>query len=176
MNPPPQLETIVLGGGCFWCTEAIFERTPGVRSVRPGYAGGYTPDPTYESVCEGDTGHAEVIEVVFDPKELSLKNLLILFFKAHDATTLNRQGNDIGTQYRSTIYCPTDELCAEVENVIRLLMDEGVISDRITTERMKLETFYPAENYHHHYFQNNPDAAYCRYVIAPKVDSITHAT
>ena len=165
-----QHEIAIFGGGCFWCTEAVFEQLRGVTLVMPGYAGGSRPDPTYEDVCTGETGHAEVIRVEFDPTVISYDDLLTVFFAAHDPTTLNRQGNDVGTQYRSIILTTTDEQRKKAEAFIKKL-DEGDAT-KVVTEIKPLEMFYPAEAYHHHYFQNNPDKAYCQLVINPKLQKV----
>lgn len=160
-------ETIVLGGGCFWCTEAVFQRVSGVVSVRPGYAGGVTPDPTYAQVSAGETGHAEVIEVVFDPSVVSLEDLLAVFFAAHDPTSLNAQGADTGTQYRSIILW-TDPA---QEPLIRAAMRKAQphYAEPIVTHVAPLAGFTPAEEEHRRYYDRNPQAAYCRIVIAPKL-------
>lgn len=157
------------GGGCFWCTEAVFEETQGVASAVSGYAGGATVNPTYEAVCSGTTGHAEVIQVAYDPVVISYKQLLEIFFRTHDPTTLNRQGADVGTQYRSVIYYHDDEQRAVAEEVKTALDTSGAFRGSIVTEISPLETFYPAEAYHQDYFANNPNQGYCRAVIAPKM-------
>lgn len=162
-------ESIVFGGGCFWCTEAVFKELRGVVDVMPGYAGGQTPNPTYTSVCGGETGHAEVIKVDFDPAEISLKNLLTVFFASHDPTTLNRQGNDVGTQYRSIILYSSEEQKAHAEGFIQKIKEDGV---NAVTEVKALEKFFPAEDYHRDYFKNNPDQAYCQLVINPKLQKV----
>ncbi|MBC7231375.1 MAG: peptide-methionine (S)-S-oxide reductase MsrA [Actinobacteria bacterium] len=160
-------ETIVLGGGCFWCTEAFFRTVAGVVTVTPGYAGGFVSNPTYREVCDGATGHAEVVEVGFDPREVSLEEILEVFFSTHDPTSLNRQGADVGTQYRSIILY-TDE--AQRDRVERFIdsIREGY-ERPIVTEVKRLERFFPAEEYHHRYYERNPDQPYCRAVIAPKL-------
>ncbi len=163
------MQTIILGGGCFWCTEAVYEPLKGVISVAPGYTGGQTKDPTYCDICTGETGHAEVIRVEFDPAIITLDDILHVFFASHDPTTLNRQGNDVGTQYRSSIFYTTEEQKAAAEAFIAQLNQEG---KRAVTEVVPLETFYEAEAYHHHYFQNNPDQAYCQFVINPKYEKV----
>jgi len=160
-------ESIVLGGGCFWCTEAFFRAVAGVVTVTPGYAGGFVPNPTYREVCDGATGHAEVVEVEYDSRELSLEDVLEVFFASHDPTSLNRQGADVGTQYRSIILYKDDEQRKRVEAFISRIAGDH---DRpIVTEVKRLERFYPAEEYHHRYFERNPDQPYCRMVIAPKL-------
>lgn len=159
----------ILGGGCFWCTEATFEMLRGVVSVYPGYAGGETPNPTYFQVCNTDTGHAEVIQVEFDPSEISYEDLLTVFFSVHDPTTPNRQGNDVGEQYRSIILTTTEEQKQQAEKFIQKLSENEFKDKKIVTEVKPLDIFYPAEDYHHHYFQKNPDQAYCQLVVNPKV-------
>ena len=163
------LETGVFGGGCFWCTEAVFESLKGVASVMPGDAGGAWLRPTYEQVCTGETGHAEVLRVEYDPSAVSFDDLLTVFFATHDPTTLNRQGNDVGTQYRSAVFYTTPAQRAATEAFVAKLNEEG---KKVVTEIAPLPAFYPAEAYHHHYFQNNPDKAYCRLVINPKMDKL----
>jgi peptide-methionine (S)-S-oxide reductase len=163
-------ESIVLGGGCFWCTEAVFRRTKGVTEVVPGYAGGRVPQPTYDEVSSGMTGHAETIRVTFDPDATSLRELLALFFAAHDPTTKDRQGADVGEQYRSIILW-TDEAQRDViDDAIRTAQAEY---DRpIVTEAKPLDAFYPAEITHQQYYEKNPNAAYCSVVIAPKLEKL----
>jgi len=158
-----------LGGGCFWCVEAVFDGVIGIRRIEPGYAGGTKPNPTYEEVCTGTTGHAEVVQITFDPKEISFREILEIFFSTHDPTTLNRQGNDIGTQYRSVIYYHDEGQKRVATEVMEELSGEKVWDDPIVTELTALDTFYPAEAYHYEYFKNNPDQGYCAAVIAPKV-------
>ncbi len=164
------LETAILGGGCFWCVEAVFEGLTGVISVMPGYAGGDSPigkaHPTYEQVSGGETGHAEVIKVEFDPSRISYKNLLTVFFATHDPTTLNRQGNDVGTQYRSMILYTTEGQKNQAQDFIKEL-GAGVV-----TEVKHLDKFYEAENYHREYYRKNPDQAYCQLVINPKIEKL----
>ncbi len=164
-------QAAVLGGGCFWCTETIFKELKGVVSVMPGYAGGDKPDPTYEQVCGGDTGHAEVIRVEFDPKEISFRDLLEVFFATHDPTTLNRQGNDVGTQYRSVILYADEAQKAEAEAVIGELKASGGYGGReVVTELKPLEKFWEAESYHRDYYRNNKsENPYCQLVIDPKL-------
>jgi len=164
-------EAAVFGGGCFWCTETIFKELKGVVSVMPGYAGGGKPNPTYEQVCGGDTGHAEVIRVEFDPKEISFRDLLEVFFATHDPTTLNRQGNDVGTQYRSLVLYDGERQKADAEAVIAELKASGAFGGReVVTELKPLETFWEAESYHRDYYKNNKDAnPYCQLVIDPKL-------
>ncbi len=158
------------GGGCFWCTEAVFERIPGVLSVVSGYEGGETENPTYREVSRGDTGHAEVIQIEYDPAVVSYEELLELFWKAHDPTTLNRQGADVGTQYRSIILYHDEEQKIKAEASKRKAGEK--FSDPIVTEIKPHDTFYPAEDYHQDYFDNNPNAGYCRVVIQPKLKKL----
>jgi peptide-methionine (S)-S-oxide reductase len=162
-------ELATLAGGCFWCLEAAFERLPGVQSVVSGYAGGHVPDPTYAQVCSGATGHAEAVQVAFDPGVLSFSQLLQAFFSIHDPTTLNYQGADVGTQYRSAIFYHTLEQKAEAERMIRDLEASSSRANPIVTEVKPLTVFYPAEDYHQHYYRNNPEQPYCQMVIAPKL-------
>ncbi len=162
-----QLQTITLGGGCFWCLEAVYERVRGVVAVESGYANGETPNPSYEQVCSGRTGHAEVVRVRFDPAQISLREVLEIFFVVHDPTTLNRQGNDVGTQYRSGIYVHD----AEQERVAREVLAEVAVQHggRVVTELMPERGYTRAEDYHQHYFANHPNQGYCAFVVAPKV-------
>ena len=162
----------IFGGGCFWCTEAIFARLNGVISVKPGYAGGSLPDPSYHEVCEGTTGHAEVIQIEFDPAIISYNALLDVFFHTHDPTTLNKQGADVGTQYRSVIFYTTDEQKQHAEEMITQLNAENEFGSPIVTHVEPLDTFYEAENYHHDYFAKNEYAPYCQVVISPKVQKL----
>ncbi|HWK99553.1 MAG TPA: peptide-methionine (S)-S-oxide reductase MsrA [Parapedobacter sp.] len=157
------------GGGCFWCTEAIFQQLKGVGRVRPGYMGGNRENPTYEQVCSGATGHAEVIQIDYDEATLPYETLLGVFFKTHDPTTLNRQGNDVGTQYRSAIFYHNENQHTEAEAFIRQLSEHGVYDTPIVTEVVPAQSFYEAEDYHHDYFNNNPQNPYCAAVIAPKL-------
>ena len=163
------LQQTVLAGGCFWCLEAVFDQVRGVTDVVSGYAGGSRPHPTYEQVCSGLTGHAEVVKVTFDPSIISFEDLLHIFFTIHDPTTLNRQGADVGTQYRSAIFHTSDEQRTTAENVMRDLCTEGLWSDPIVTQLVPLDAFFPAEDYHQQYFARNPNQGYCRMVVAPKV-------
>jgi peptide-methionine (S)-S-oxide reductase len=162
-------EIVTLGGGCFWCLEAIFDDLKGVIDVISGYAGGETHTPTYEQVCTGSTGHAEVVQVTFNSQEISFENLLEVFFAIHDPTTLNRQGADVGTQYRSIIFYHSEQQNATAEQVIKELETTENWQNSIVTELIQFETFYPAEDYHQEYFTNNGRQPYCRAVIAPKV-------
>lgn len=158
-----------LAGGCFWCLEAVYELLRGVESVQSGYAGGHVPDPSYEAVCSGTTGHAEVVQVEFDPEEISYRDLLDVFFTIHDPTTLNRQGHDVGTQYRSAIYFHSPEQESTARAVIAELTAQGLWDDPIVTELEPLDVFYPAEDYHHQYYRRNQWQPYCQVVVAPKV-------
>jgi peptide-methionine (S)-S-oxide reductase len=181
-KPPPvrypktmaKRETTTLAGGCFWCLEAVYDEMEGVLSVESGYMGGRQPNPTYRDVCTGRTGHAEVVQVTFDPDVVSFRDILEVFFAIHDPTTLNRQGNDAGTQYRSAIFYHSDEQRATAEQVIRELTAEKAFPDPIVTEVAPASTFYIAEDYHQEYFANNPQQPYCSYVVAPKVQKFRH--
>jgi len=176
MNPEPQaiktIDTAVFGMGCFWCTEAVFSQLDGVISVTSGYSGGKTPNPTYREVCSGNTGHAEVTRIVFDTTRISFQELLEVFFTAHDPTTLNRQGADIGTQYRSVIFFRTEEQATLARQMISRLNEEKAFPDPIITEISPLREFYEAEDYHLDYYERNGNAPYCRMVIAPKVEKV----
>ncbi|MEO8503467.1 MAG: peptide-methionine (S)-S-oxide reductase MsrA [Acidobacteriota bacterium] len=166
-------EQITLGGGCFWCIEAVFDELRGVTRVESGYAGGQLANPTYREVCDGDTGHTEVVRVTFDPAEISLADLLGVFFVAHDPTTLNRQGADAGTQYRSAIYYLNAEQKQTAEAVMREVASSALWGKApLTTELAPLGDFYPAEDYHRDYYRNNPNQGYCRAVIEPKVAKV----
>lgn len=159
------LETIVFGGGCFWCTEAAFQRLKGVKSVMPGYAGGTTENPTYAAVCTGNTGHAEVVEVKYDPEKIKFTDLLAVFKLVHDPTSLNRQGNDVGTQYRSAIYYTTNEQKKTIDEWLKTI-------PQAVTEVKPLAKFYPAEVSHQEYYNRNRNAGYCRVVIDPKIEKL----
>ena len=161
--------TAVLGGGCFWCLDAVFRELDGVLGVESGYAGGRDANPSYEDVCRGNTGHAEVVRVTFDPGVLAFRDLLRVFFTIHDPTTLDRQGNDVGTQYRSVIFCETPEQRADAEAVIAELTAEKLWRDPVVTEIAGKAAFYPAETYHQDYFDRNGGQPYCAYIVAPKV-------
>ena len=167
-----QREVATLAGGCFWCLEAAFSDLKGVERVESGYAGGSVPNPSYEAVCTGRTGHAEVVQITFDPQVISFSDLLHVFFTIHDPTTLNQQGGDVGTQYRSAVFYHSPAQQAEVERVIAELKAEQVWDDAIVTEVKPLEKFYPAEEYHRDYYRRNPNQGYCRAVIAPKVAKV----
>ena len=158
-----------LAGGCFWCLEAVYNELRGVESVVSGYAGGHDPDPTYEAVCSETTGHAEVVQIAFDPDMVSFRELLEVFFTIHDPTTLNRQGNDVGTQYRSAVYYHDEEQRLVAEEVIEEMTVAGLWDDPIVTEVTALDTFYEAEEYHQQYFEKNPFQPYCFVVVRPKV-------
>jgi len=158
-----------LGGGCFWCLEAVFSDLNGVEKVESGYAGGSTPNPSYEQVCSGRTGHAEVVQITFHPSVLSYKDLLRIFFTIHDPTTLNRQGADVGTNYRSIILYHNPQQKAEATEIIQEITDARLWDAPIVTQLAPLEAYYRAEQYHQEYFKNNPNQSYCRIVIAPKV-------
>ena len=167
--PSPANEVAVLGGGCFWCLDAMFRDLEGVVDVESGYAGGASPNPTYEAVCSGRTGHAEVVRVTFDPAKLAFADLLRVFFTIHDPTTKDRQGNDVGTQYRSVIFAQNDAQRATAERVMKEIADEKLYPGRIVTELAGAAPYYPAERYHQDYFANNPGQSYCMFVVAPKV-------
>jgi peptide-methionine (S)-S-oxide reductase len=163
-------ETATLGGGCFWCVEAVYREAAGVISVVSGYMGGRNPNPTYQEVCSGATGHVEVVQIVFDPAVMPYRDLLEVFFATHDPTTLNRQGNDSGTQYRSVIFYHSPEQKASAEDLIRELTAEKAFADPIVTAVEPASEFYPAEDYHQQYFENHPNQPYCAFVVAPKVE------
>ncbi|MES2224260.1 MAG: peptide-methionine (S)-S-oxide reductase MsrA [Patescibacteria group bacterium] len=165
-------ETIVLGGGCFWCTEAVFKMLKGVISVLPGYAGGTTPNPTYESVCSGNTGHAEVVEIQYDEEIIKLDDILTVFFGSHDPTTVNRQGNDVGTQYRSVIFYTTNEQKSICQKFIDDINSSNEMGKPVATELEPLQKFFVAEDYHKDYFANNPGQPYCEVVINPKLEKV----
>ncbi|MEO8210024.1 MAG: peptide-methionine (S)-S-oxide reductase MsrA [bacterium] len=163
------METATLAGGCFWCIETIFDDLKGVEKVESGYSGGKKTDPTYEEVCSGNTGHAEVVQITFDPSVISYEKLLEVFFHIHNPTTLNKQGADVGTQYRSAIFYHNDEQKKTAEIVIEKIGKSGLWEDPIVTEVTEFKTFYTAENYHQDYYNNNKEKSYCSIVIAPKV-------
>ncbi len=163
------VEVVTLGGGCFWCLETVYDRLKGVEDVVSGYAGGHVPSPSYQQVCTGATGHAEVVQITFDPAVITFRDILDVFFTIHDPTTLNRQGADVGTQYRSAIFYHTGEQRAIAEGAIAELDAAGVWDAPIVTEVTPLDAFYPAEDYHQDYYVRNPEQGYCRMVIAPKV-------
>lgn len=165
-------QVAVFGGGCFWCTEAVFDELRGVHSVVSGYAGGKNKNPTYEQVCMGNTGHAEVIKIDFDPAEISLRDLMTVFFATHDPTTLNRQGNDVGTQYRSAIFYADDKQKEEATAFIKELDEAKTFKSSIVTTLEPLTEFYPAEDYHQKFYANNPSQGYCQYMIPPKITKL----
>jgi peptide-methionine (S)-S-oxide reductase len=163
------MELATFGTGCFWCTEAVFQQLKGVKSVVSGFSGGHLENPSYEDVITGTTGHAEVCQIMFDPEQISFEDLLEVFFATHDPTTLNRQGNDYGPQYRSAIFYHSEAQREIAEQVKNQLDASGQWKNPIVTEITAFETFYPAEDYHQNYFRNNPNQGYCRYIIAPKL-------
>ena len=165
-------EIIVFGGGCFWCTEAIFKMLKGVQSVLPGYAGGETENPTYDEVYGGNTGHAEVVQIEYDPELVNFRDLLTVFFGSHDSTTLNRQGNDVGTQYRSVVFYTTPVQEMEVKKFIEEINNSNSEGGKVVTEVEPLKKFYKAENYHEDYFAKNPNNSYCQIIINPKLKKV----
>ncbi|MBD5802951.1 Peptide methionine sulfoxide reductase MsrA [Azoarcus sp. Aa7] len=166
---PAARETAILAGGCFWCLEAVFKEVDGVESVTSGYIGGRVEAPTYRQVCDGGTGHAEAVQIVFDPAVVSYRDLLDIFFVIHDPTSLNRQGNDIGTQYRSAIFAMSDEQLHTALDLIEHMGEARVYPSAIVTKVERAGTFWPAEPYHHDYYANNSDQPYCQYIVAPKI-------
>ncbi len=164
------MKKATFGSGCFWCTEAVFQDLAGVESVVSGYAGGHIKNPAYREVCEGRTGHAEVVQITYDPAVITFETLLEVFWKTHDPTTLNRQGNDVGSQYRSVIYHHDDEQKKLAQQYKDKLNASGAFASQIVTEISPMDTFYAAEAYHQNYFKNNPGQGYCSFVIRPKVD------
>ena len=165
-----KLKKATFGSGCFWCTEAVFEMVEGVHSVVSGYAGGNVENPTYEQVCSGSTGHAEVIQITYDPGIITYDEILQIFWKTHDPTTLNRQGNDVGTQYRSVIFYHDDEQKQLAEKYKKELDTSGAWKNPIITEIVPLPVFYKAEDYHQNYYENNPNQGYCAFIISPKLE------
>jgi len=165
-------DTAIFGGGCFWCIEAVFEQIKGVKKVVSGYAGGTTKNPTYGLVCSGETGHAEVCQILFDPEIISYEKLLLIFFSAHDPTTSDRQGPDTGTQYRSVLFYYNEEQKNAAEKIIKILTEQKVFKEPIVTQVVPYSVFYPAENYHQQYYQNNTSQPYCRIIINPKLEKI----
>lgn len=165
----PTREVATLGGGCFWCLEAVFTELKGVEKVESGYSGGPAPNPTYGQVCSGTTGHAEVVQITFDPQTISFKEILEVLFMIHDPTTINRQGADVGTQYRSAIFYHTPEQKTIAEHVIKEINGAGIWNAPIVTKVEPIKTFYQAEDYHQEYYKNNPEQMYCQMMIAPKV-------
>ncbi|WP_418262722.1 peptide-methionine (S)-S-oxide reductase MsrA [Flavobacterium faecale] len=170
MNNSRATEVAILGGGCFWCTEAFFKELKGVGSIAPGYIGGELDNPTYAAVCTGETGHAEAIRINFNPDEISYERLLEVFFATHDPTTLNRQGNDIGTQYRSEIFYTNEQQKKIAKAYIEFLTQEGVFPNPIVTKVSEASKFYEAEDYHHNYYSGNKEQGYCAFVITPKLE------
>ena len=170
MNAEPLTASITLAGGCFWCLEAVFLRVQGVISVESGYSNGQVARPTYEAVCQGLTGCAEVVQLRFDPQQISLQEILEIFFLIHDPTTLNRQGHDVGTQYRSAIYHLSQDQAEQVRAFVDRLRSEAVYDDAIVTELLPLANYWPAEAYHQNYFARHPYQGYCQHVVAPKVE------
>ena len=168
-------EVAILGAGCFWCIEAVFEELQGVNRVESGYMGGSVPNPTYKEICTGTTGHAEVAKIFFDPSVVSYKEVLEVFWKTHDPTTLNRQGADVGTQYRSVVFYLSDEQKETAVFYMQKLNESGAFSGPIVTEIVAASTYYPAENYHQDYYAQNPDQGYCRFVIQPKLEKFRKA-
>lgn len=168
-SSPKRIEVATLGGGCFWCTEAVFSQLKGVEKIEPGYSGGNIENPSYEQVSTGKTGHAEVAQITFAPAVISFKEILQIFFSTHDPTSLNRQGADIGTQYRSVIFYHNDEQKAIAEQVIKEFSGEGASDAPIVTQVEPLKAFYKAEEYHREYYKRHPEQSYCRVVIAPKI-------
>lgn len=166
------METAIFGGGCFWCTEAVFKRLKGVQSVVPGYAGGETNNPTYHDVSGGNTGHAEAVKIEFDPSIISFEDLLAVFFGTHDPTTRNRQGNDVGTQYRSVIFYTNDAQKEKARQIIKETDEAHVYENPVVTEVVPLGKFYDAEDYHKDYYENNKTAPYCSIVIEPKLEKL----
>lgn len=162
-------ETATLGGGCFWCLEVVYDQLRGVQDVVSGYAGGHVENPTYEQVSSGQTGHAEVVQITFDPEIISYGEILDVFFTIHDPTTLNRQGADIGTQYRSVIFYHSEEQRRIAVEKMKAIEDAGIWDDPIVTQLEPFDAFYPAEDYHQEYYERNPNAGYCQFVIKPKV-------
>lgn len=169
---PNKMEQITLGGGCFWCIEAAFESLNGVISAESGYAGGHKQNPTYKEVCEGTTGHAEVVKVTFDPQIINLQTILEVFFNMHDPTTLNRQGGDVGTQYRSAIFYHKPSQKVIIDNIMTILEKEKVFDNKIVTEVVEINNYYPAEDYHQEYYFNNKNQSYCQAVISPKMSKL----
>lgn len=172
MNLENGKEIAIFAGGCFWCTEAVFLELDGVENVKPGYIGGKTTNPTYEDICSGTTGHAEAIKIVFNPNKITYGELLEVFFATHDPTTINRQGADVGSQYRSEIFCINDEQAKTAKNYIDLLNSENTFGKKVVTKVSDAMTFYVAEDYHQNYYNQNKDKSYCTYVITPKIDKV----
>ena len=167
---PSKLERATLGGGCFWCLEAVYQQIQGVKTVVSAYAGGAIPNPSYEAVCDGNTGHAEIVDIEFDPQVISYRDLLEVFFVIHDPTTLNYQGNDHGTQYRSVIFTHGDEQFKIAQGVVRELEASKIYRNPVVTQIEAAPIIYPAEDYHQNYFVQNPNQGYCAFVVAPKLE------
>ena len=167
-----QTEVATLGGGCFWCVEAVYQRVQGIESVKPGYAGGHTKNPTYKEICTGKTGHAEVAQIFFNSNKISYNQILNIFWQAHDPTTLNRQGNDVGTQYRSVIFFHNDDQRLIAEKSLKEAEKSGYWENSIVTEITKLNNYTDAEDYHDNYYDNNPNQPYCLFVIKPKLNKL----
>ena len=167
-----QTEVATLGGGCFWCVEAVYQRVQGIESVKPGYAGGHTKNPTYKEICTGKTGHAEVAQIFFNNNKISYNQILNIFWQAHDPTTLNRQGNDVGTQYRSVIFFHNDDQRLIDEKSLKEAEKSGYWENSIVTEITKLNNYTDAEDYHDNYYDNNPNQPYCLFVIKPKLNKL----
>jgi len=165
-----ELEKATFGGGCFWCTEAIYLELKGVGEVKPGYSGGHIKNPSYEEVCAETTGHAEVVQITFEPKIISYSEILEVFFMTHDPTTLNRQGNDVGTQYRSAIFYHSEKQKQKAEKLIQLFGEDSIYENPIVTEVKEFREFYLAEDYHFNYFEKNKNQGYCQFIVAPKVE------
>lgn len=172
MSEQKGMEVATVAGGCFWCTEALFLELKGVKKVVSGYTGGTTKNPTYEEVCSGYSGHAEAIEITFDPKEISYEDILEVFFATHDPTTLNRQGADVGTQYRSEVFYHGEAQKKAAENFIKLLNDQNIFGKKVVTKIAAASVFYPAEDYHQNYYNRNKNQGYCMMVISPKLDKL----
>ncbi len=170
-----KLDTATFGAGCFWCVEAVFQRLKGVHSVLPGYSGGHSENPTYKQVCTGTTGHAEVAQIIYDPEKITFKELLEVFWQTHDPTTLNKQGNDIGTQYRSVIFYHNEEQKSIAKEMKEKLDNEGIWENPIVTEITPFQKFYEAEDYHHNYYNENSSQPYCSYIITPKIEKFKKA-
>lgn len=168
-------ETIYLGGGCFWCTEAVFDRVRGIVDVESGYANGHLDHPSYDDICTGQTGHAEVVKLEFDPAIISLRDVLLVFFGTHDPTTLNRQGNDVGTQYRSAIFTVNPDHAAVAQELLQEMCDEKAFDAPIVTQLEPLTNYWPAEDYHQDYFLQHPNQGYCAFVVGPKVEKFQKA-
>ena len=174
-NAKPGLDTATFGAGCFWCVEAVFQQLKGVEKVTSGYSGGTTKNPTYKEVCSGETGAAEVCQIIYDPKVISFKEMLEAFWQTHDPTTYNRQGNDVGTQYRSAVFYHNEEQKELAEKYKKELDISGAFEKPIVTSMEKFESFYPAEDYHQNYYNSNQDAPYCSFMIKPKIDKFKKA-